>query len=77
MHIVEGPIDRGRLGPADVLVPAATSYAVHDANQDRVVAPYIVEAANLPVTASAEEKLRRRGCVIVPDVVADSGTNAW
>lgn len=86
-----GTIDRGRLGPADVLldrddcltlradvlVPAATSYAIHEANQDRVVARYVVEAANLPVTAAAEEELRRRGCVVVPDVVANSGTNAW
>nr|WP_280879080.1 Glu/Leu/Phe/Val dehydrogenase dimerization domain-containing protein [Streptomyces pseudovenezuelae] len=86
-----GAIDRSRLRPADilldrddclalradVLVPAATSYALHDANQGRVAARYIVEAANLPVTATAEERLRRRGCVVVPDVVANSGTNAW
>ncbi|MFG2940443.1 Glu/Leu/Phe/Val dehydrogenase dimerization domain-containing protein [Streptomyces sp. NPDC048282] len=86
-----GTVDRGRLGPddvllerdaclslaADVLVPAATSYAVHEGNQDRVAARYVVEAANLPVTAGAEEKLRARGCVVVPDVVANSGTNAW
>ncbi|MEU2620642.1 Glu/Leu/Phe/Val dehydrogenase dimerization domain-containing protein [Streptomyces sp. NPDC007157] len=86
-----GAIDRGRLGPddvllerdaclslaADVLVPAATSYTVHEANQDRVAARYLVEAANLPVTAGAEEMLRARGCVVLPDVVANSGTNAW
>ncbi|MFE4963124.1 Glu/Leu/Phe/Val dehydrogenase dimerization domain-containing protein [Streptomyces sp. NPDC056660] len=86
-----GAVDRGRLGPddvlldrddclslaADVLVPAATSYTVHENNQDRVAARYIVEAANLPVTAGAEERLRARGCVVVPDVVANSGTNAW
>ncbi|MFG3019461.1 Glu/Leu/Phe/Val dehydrogenase dimerization domain-containing protein [Streptomyces sp. NPDC048254] len=86
-----GAVDRGRLGPddvlldrddclslaADLLVPAATSYTVHENNQDRVAARYIVEAANLPVTAGAEERLRARGCVVVPDVVANSGTNAW
>ncbi|MER5530348.1 Glu/Leu/Phe/Val dehydrogenase dimerization domain-containing protein [Streptomyces sp. NPDC002677] len=86
-----GAVDRSRLGPddvlldrddclslaADVLVPAATSYTVHENNQDRVTARYIVEAANLPVTAGAEERLRARGCVVVPDVVANSGTNAW
>ncbi|MEV6948939.1 Glu/Leu/Phe/Val dehydrogenase dimerization domain-containing protein [Streptomyces sp. NPDC051172] len=86
-----GAIDRSRLGSADilldrddclslaadVLVPAATSYTVHEANHDRVTARYIVEAANLPVTAAAEDRLRARGCVVVPDVVANSGTNAW
>ena len=86
-----GTVDRGRLGPddallerdaclaleADVLVPAATSYSFDGANQDRIAARYIVEAANLPVTADAEERLLRRGCVVVPDVVANSGTNAW
>ncbi|MFF3561812.1 Glu/Leu/Phe/Val dehydrogenase dimerization domain-containing protein [Streptomyces sp. NPDC002574] len=86
-----GSIDRGRLGPddilldrddclsfpTDVLVPAATSYTIHEANQARVAARYVVEAANVPVTAAAEQELRRRGCVVIPDVVANSGTNAW
>ncbi|MGW3290826.1 Glu/Leu/Phe/Val dehydrogenase dimerization domain-containing protein [Streptomyces sp. NPDC001002] len=86
-----GTIDRGRLGPDDVLlerdaclalrahvlVPAATSYAIHRGNQDRVAARYIVEAANLPVTSDAERLMSRRGCVVIPDVVANSGTNAW
>ncbi|MEV6765072.1 hypothetical protein AB0N16_31415 [Streptomyces sp. NPDC051105] len=31
----------------------------------------------MPVTAGAEERLRARGRVVVPDVVANSGTNAW
>ncbi|MER7186983.1 Glu/Leu/Phe/Val dehydrogenase dimerization domain-containing protein [Streptomyces hyaluromycini] len=86
-----GAVDRSRLGPADVLlerdaclaleadvlVPAATSYSIDGANQARIAARYIVEAANLPVTPDAEERLLRRGCVVVPDVVANSGTNAW
>lgn len=86
-----GTVDRSRLRPsdvildredclslrADVLVPAATSYAIHEANHERVAARYIVEAANLPVTAAAEARLLGRGCVVVPDVVANSGTNAW
>lgn len=62
---------------ADILIPAATSYSIDGANHHRVTARYIVEAANLPLTVTAEEQLAARGVVIVPDVVANSGTNAW
>ncbi|MET7458134.1 Glu/Leu/Phe/Val dehydrogenase dimerization domain-containing protein [Streptomyces sp. NPDC005574] len=90
-RLESGIIDRGRLQPddvlldgeaclsydADVLVPAAISYAIDENNESHIKAKYIVEAANLPVTAAAEEKLQKRGTVTVPDVVANSGTNAW
>ncbi|TDV38594.1 Glu/Leu/Phe/Val dehydrogenase dimerization domain-containing protein [Actinophytocola oryzae] len=62
---------------ADVLVPAATSYCVTEENQHRISARYIVEAANLPVTRYAEHHLAARGTVTLPDVVVNSGTNAW
>jgi glutamate dehydrogenase (NAD(P)+) len=63
--------------PADVLVPAATSYAIDAANHDRVGAKLIVEAANMPVTAEAERALVARDVLVVPDVVANSATNSW
>ncbi|GLY51375.1 Glu/Leu/Phe/Val dehydrogenase dimerization domain-containing protein [Lentzea sp. NBRC 102530] len=59
---------------ADVLVPAATSYAIDAANAHQVTAKLIVEAANMPVTAQAEAEI---DAVIVPDVVANSATNSW
>ncbi|MEV6401057.1 Glu/Leu/Phe/Val dehydrogenase dimerization domain-containing protein [Streptomyces sp. NPDC051907] len=62
---------------AEVLVPAAVSYAVDSANQARIKARWIVEAANMPVLPDAEELLARRGVVVLPDVVVNSGTNAW
>ncbi|WP_344566151.1 Glu/Leu/Phe/Val dehydrogenase dimerization domain-containing protein [Streptomyces axinellae] len=62
---------------ADVLVPAAASYAIHAQNESRISARYIVEAANLPVTADAEASLHKNGVLTIPDVVANSGTNAW
>ncbi|GAA3803967.1 Glu/Leu/Phe/Val dehydrogenase dimerization domain-containing protein [Sphaerisporangium flaviroseum] len=61
----------------DVLVPAAVSYCVGAPEAARVRARLIVEAANCPVTAEAEELLRERGVLIVPDVVANSATNSW
>ncbi|MFF2011881.1 Glu/Leu/Phe/Val dehydrogenase dimerization domain-containing protein [Streptomyces sp. NPDC058195] len=62
---------------ADVLVPAAVSYAVDTANQAGVTARWIVEAANMPVLPEAEALLAARGITVLPDVVVNSGTNAW
>jgi glutamate dehydrogenase (NAD(P)+) len=63
--------------PAEVLVPAAISYCVDGDNQARIGAKLVVEAANLPVTAEAEELLAARGVRVVPDFVANSATNSW
>jgi glutamate dehydrogenase (NAD(P)+) len=60
---------------ASVLVPAAVSYAID--NADAVHAKLIVEAANMPVTAAAEVGLTDRGVLVIPDVVANSATNSW
>lgn len=63
--------------PADVLVPAAVSYCITAENQQHISAGLIVEAANMPVLPEAEAALEARDVVIVPDVVANSATNAW
>ena len=42
-------------------------------NAERIKAPLIIEAANGPVTAGADEILRKRGTVIVPDMYANAG----
>ncbi|MGP3926687.1 Glu/Leu/Phe/Val dehydrogenase dimerization domain-containing protein [Streptomyces sp. 8N616] len=62
---------------AEVLVPAAVSYAIDAANQHRITARWVVEAANMPVLPQAEELLAARGVTVLPDVVVNSGTNAW
>ncbi|MGW1892773.1 Glu/Leu/Phe/Val dehydrogenase dimerization domain-containing protein [Streptomyces sp. NPDC002004] len=86
-----GTVDRSALRPGDgelpgdawleadaeVLVPAAVSYAVDTANQARITARWIVEAANMPVLPEAEALLSERGITVLPDVVVNSGTNAW
>ncbi|MFE0514405.1 Glu/Leu/Phe/Val dehydrogenase dimerization domain-containing protein [Streptomyces sp. NPDC058964] len=86
-----GTVDRAALRPddrelpgdawlsadADVLVPAAVSYAIGTADQERITARWIVEAANMPVLPAAEELLSARGVTVLPDVVVNSGTNAW
>lgn len=73
----ELPGDAWLSAEAEVLVPAAVSYAIDTANQTRITARWIVEAANMPVLPEAEELLAARGVTVLPDVVVNSGTNAW
>ncbi|MFF0750943.1 Glu/Leu/Phe/Val dehydrogenase dimerization domain-containing protein [Streptomyces sp. NPDC004267] len=73
----ELPGDAWLSADAEVLVPAAVSYAIDAANQASVTARWIVEAANMPVLPEAEELLAARGTVVLPDVVVNSATNAW
>ncbi|MFG3306736.1 Glu/Leu/Phe/Val dehydrogenase dimerization domain-containing protein [Streptomyces wuyuanensis] len=74
---LELPGDAWLSADAEVLVPAAVSYAVDPANQSAIRARWIAEAANMPVLPEAEELLRARGVTVLPDVVVNSGTNAW
>ncbi|MEV6841331.1 Glu/Leu/Phe/Val dehydrogenase dimerization domain-containing protein [Streptomyces sp. NPDC051133] len=73
----ELPGDAWLSADAEVLVPAAVSYAVDAAQAGRIRARWIVEAANMPVLPEAEEPLAARGVTVLPDVVVNSGTNAW
>jgi glutamate dehydrogenase (NAD(P)+) len=57
----------------DVLVPAALECVLHTGNAARVKARLIVEGANLPTTAGADEILQRQGVVVVPDILANAG----
>ena len=76
LHQTDVQLDRDKWldVEADVLVPAATSYAINAGNARSVKATLIVEAANMPVTAEAEEVI---DALIIPDVVANSTTNSW
>lgn len=57
----------------DILVPAALEGVINLTNADRVKAPLIIEAANGPLTAGADEILRNKGAIIIPDMYANAG----
>jgi glutamate dehydrogenase (NAD(P)+) len=57
----------------DILIPAALEGVINLENADRIKASLIIEAANGPVTAGADEVLRKKGVVIIPDMYANAG----
>jgi glutamate dehydrogenase (NAD(P)+) len=57
----------------DVLIPAALENQITRENADRIRAKVIVEGANGPTTPEAEEILRKKGILIVPDIYANAG----
>ncbi|MFV2033100.1 MAG: Glu/Leu/Phe/Val dehydrogenase, partial [Gammaproteobacteria bacterium] len=59
--------------PCEILIPAALEATITCDNVETIQARLIVEAANMPVTHAADERLQERGIVIVPDLLANAG----
>ncbi|MFZ5962146.1 Glu/Leu/Phe/Val family dehydrogenase [Thalassococcus sp. BH17M4-6] len=57
----------------DILIPAALEGVINLSNAARIKANLIIEAANGPVTAGADDILREKGVVIIPDMYANAG----
>ena len=57
----------------DILIPAATENVITSKNAENVKAKIIVEGANGPTTAIADEILQKKGVFIIPDILANAG----
>jgi glutamate dehydrogenase (NAD(P)+) len=67
------PGDEILTSACDVLVPAAMEGALHKENAGEVQASVVIEGANGPTTPEADEILRERGVLVVPDCYANGG----
>ena len=58
---------------ADVLIPAALGDVLTKDNAREIQATIILEGANGPTTPEADEILRKRNVLIIPDILANAG----
>ncbi len=57
----------------DLLIPAAIEGVIHEQNAPNIKAKLIVEGANGPTTPAADAILEAKGCIVVPDILANAG----
>ncbi len=57
----------------DILLPAAREDVLTDKTANAVKARMVVEAANGPTTKAADEILRNKDIIVIPDILANSG----
>ncbi len=57
----------------DVLVPAAMEDVITKRNADKIKAKLIVEGANGPTSAKADDIIAEKGIVVAPDILANAG----
>lgn len=60
--------------PVDLLIPASVSQVIHEGNAHSIQAKIIVEAANMPTTQEADEILREKGVMVLPDFMVNAGS---
>ena len=57
----------------DVLIPAATENQITSQNADKVKARILIEGANGPTTAAADDILMEKKVFVMPDILANAG----
>ncbi|HEX9866667.1 MAG TPA: Glu/Leu/Phe/Val dehydrogenase [Acidimicrobiia bacterium] len=59
--------------PVDVLVPAAVQNVIREDNAGDIQAKIVIEGANGPTTLEADDVLREKEVLIIPDILANAG----
>jgi glutamate dehydrogenase (NAD(P)+) len=67
------PSEELLVSECEVLIPAATENTITSRNADRIQARIIVEGANGPTTAVADEILTEKRIFVMPDILANAG----
>jgi glutamate dehydrogenase (NAD(P)+) len=67
------PSEELLVSECEILIPAATENVITSRNAARIQAKIVVEGANGPTTAVADEILAEKHIFIVPDILANAG----
>ena len=67
------PADELLISECEILIPAATENVITSRNADKIRARVVVEGANGPTTAVADDILAEKRIFIVPDILANAG----
>jgi glutamate dehydrogenase (NAD(P)+) len=59
--------------PCEIMIPAALEGQITAARAQRIKAKLVLEAANGPTSPAADDILRDRGVLVVPDVICNAG----
>ena len=67
------PAEELLITDCEILIPAATENVITSRNAEKIKARIIVEGANGPTTAVADEILSEKRIFVVPDILANAG----
>ncbi len=59
--------------PCDILIPSATEMQITEENAGKLKCRLVAEGANGPTTLEADELLRDKGVLVIPDILANAG----